>query len=273
MTEVHRLWYTRKGADGAAQGPFPEKQVCGHLLLGRVRADDEVSQDGIYWRKAGEVAELKAGVAQILGATDHAKMDPEWQQERTRAALRWLDERRMPDPRARQAEAAGEAPFQDRRSGQERRQAHDAMAQLVYHEDLGEYEKWERRKLQRYGWGALAVLGAALVAIFTFMATRPSEPVKVGLQLRMSDCGAAPGSGVNWSNCSKDGSLLVGAILRNAELVGASLRNANLSYADLSGANLLYADLEGAQLEGARLGDAVWVDGRICAPDSVGQCR
>jgi uncharacterized protein YjbI with pentapeptide repeats len=103
---------------------------------------------------------------------------------------------------------------------------------------------------------------------------------------------------------------LSGAILRstsliNAELMNAHLRSADLAYADLSGAHLGYADLEGsvltganlrgsdfayanlraadfsfadlreavlggADLEGTRFDNAIWLDGRICKPGSVG---
>ena len=65
---------------------------------------------------------------------------------------------------------------------------------------------------------------------------------------------------------------------RHMRLVGASLRNAVFNHARLSGADLRYADLSGASLAGTdltatRLGNAIWIDGRVCAQDSIGACN
>lgn len=67
------------------------------------------------------------------------------------------------------------------------------------------------------------------------------------------------------------------AVLRNAVLRGADLREVDFSNADLEGADLSFADLTGARIDGvtliaARLGNALWVDRRNCAPDSIGTC-
>jgi len=51
--------------------------------------------------------------------------------------------------------------------------------------------------------------------------------------------------------------------LDKANLSGASLVNANLKGAILDGADLRYADLSGA----------TWMNGSICAADSIGQCN
>ncbi|MBT2989194.1 MAG: pentapeptide repeat-containing protein [Candidatus Thiodiazotropha sp. (ex Ctena orbiculata)] len=71
--------------------------------------------------------------------------------------------------------------------------------------------------------------------------------------------------------------------LEFAHLHGVNLRNANLMFANLSGASLFDADLSGADLRGAnlvgailikaKLDGATWTDGRICAEDSIGECR
>jgi|GEM_PF-3410861 len=63
------------------------------------------------------------------------------------------------------------------------------------------------------------------------------------------------------------------ADLEGANLEGADLRNANLRKADLEEVNLKGAKIDGAQLKGAELESAMWVDGKICAEDSVGYCR
>lgn len=79
--------------------------------------------------------------------------------------------------------------------------------------------------------------------------------------------------GVNLGRCN-----LKGADLSHANLERADLEESNLERADLSGANLRMATLRlsgmtGANLERAILDGAVWKDGRVCAPGSVGHCR
>ncbi len=61
--------------------------------------------------------------------------------------------------------------------------------------------------------------------------------------------------------------------LRGANLMLANLSNTSLLDADLRGANLTGANLTGAILIKAKFGNAIWTDGRICAEDSVGECR
>ena len=60
--------------------------------------------------------------------------------------------------------------------------------------------------------------------------------------------------------------------LQNANLMLANLKGVSLLDADLRGANLRGANLTGTILIKARFGGATWVDGRICAPESVGKC-
>jgi uncharacterized protein YjbI with pentapeptide repeats len=68
------------------------------------------------------------------------------------------------------------------------------------------------------------------------------------------------------------GANLTNAELEDANLQGANLTNANLQRADLEGANLRGAKINGANLRGAELGYAIWVNGKVCAEDSVGSC-
>jgi uncharacterized protein YjbI with pentapeptide repeats len=73
------------------------------------------------------------------------------------------------------------------------------------------------------------------------------------------------------------------ADLRYAQMYGAAMVGINLQYADLRGADLSDADLRFADLskskiddvilENARLGSALWVDGRSCGADSIGKCE
>lgn len=92
---------------------------------------------------------------------------------------------------------------------------------------------------------------------------------------------------VDWGECDLSGAVLPGAVLPEANLSGANLSGADLWVANLSGADLTGANLTGANLDGADLTDATldeadlsnatlggttWVDGRVCAPGSVGTC-
>lgn len=265
----YRLWYVRDAA--GIRGPFPEPMICRFIVLGRLRQDDEVSLDRSFWSPAGEVPELSRALHELLEAHG-ATGDAQWSEERAKAALRWLDERKAPDHRGHQP---AQAPYDhpDLRSGQERRQVPETVEQHVYREWRGEFEARLRHYGQRYGRAAAWLAGAGLMAVLLLLMLEPVHPVKVGLQLGKVDCALPPAQGVRWSGCNKDGAGLAGTDLRAAELVGTSLRQASLADADLSGANLLHADLAGADLSGARLGQAVWVDGRICAADSIGRCR
>lgn len=61
--------------------------------------------------------------------------------------------------------------------------------------------------------------------------------------------------------------------LQGTNLMMANMKRVNLLDADLRGANLQGANLQGAILIQAKLGNATWTDGRVCAADSVGECK
>lgn len=103
------------------------------------------------------------------------------------------------------------------------------------------------------------------------------------MRLDRADLQGANLSGVILQLSSLEGANLMLANLERAHMHGTNLRNANLMLANLTGVNLLDADLTGANLRGAkiegvilmkaRLDQATWTDGRICAADSVGECK
>ncbi|GAA0724831.1 pentapeptide repeat-containing protein [Dokdonella soli] len=66
---------------------------------------------------------------------------------------------------------------------------------------------------------------------------------------------------------------LAGANFSATDLRNADFTNADLSRARLQSANLAGADITNAQFDDAVLDDATWVDGRICAKGSRGNCR
>jgi uncharacterized protein YjbI with pentapeptide repeats len=70
---------------------------------------------------------------------------------------------------------------------------------------------------------------------------------------------------------------LRGRDFSHAELEGANFEKADLSraifrHADLEEANFKDAKITGTIFKGAKLGFATWVDGRMCAEDSLGSC-
>jgi uncharacterized protein YjbI with pentapeptide repeats len=89
------------------------------------------------------------------------------------------------------------------------------------------------------------------------------------------------GSHLQLTNFSKAN--LQGADLSYSHMHGVNLVGANLEGANLEGVNFLDANLTGANLKGANvkkvlwtateLSGATWVDGRVCAPGSKGECR
>jgi uncharacterized protein YjbI with pentapeptide repeats len=109
-----------------------------------------------------------------------------------------------------------------------------------------------------------------------------------GSQLGGADLAYTNMVGANLSEAQLSQASLVGANFRNADLSATNLNGANLAYAifqdanltgaDLTGADLSNADLKGATITFAKIADAkldktIWVDGKVCAVGSVGNCN
>ena len=80
---------------------------------------------------------------------------------------------------------------------------------------------------------------------------------------------------VSWVRADLTGAQMTGANLAEGNFEGTNFTGANLSNADLRGSNLRGSTITqaGVQLSGAKLAGAFWTDGRVCANDSVGECR
>ena len=65
---------------------------------------------------------------------------------------------------------------------------------------------------------------------------------------------------------------MVGADLQHGDMSGALLDGSVLNYCNLKQANLTGASIQRVRLIGARLNEAVWIDGRVCHSTSVGKC-
>lgn len=259
---IHRLWQVKRG--GQVAGPFPESLIVQHILLGRIVADDLISMDGHAWKSYRETPEIIEQISSMIGQDMTSSSDPAWREERLRAVLRYVDERKHLDPRTREALDAAKI---NMRSGIDRRKIPETVEQHSHRVAIAETDQWIKNYRPGKSMAAVALFFAALLIAWVFQQFG-SKDVPVDIGLHVANCDAEPVSKVDWHGCDKTGYFLVGADLREANLKDARLSGANLSYANLKGARL-----DGAVLNDAKLAGATWVDGRVCADDSVGSCR
>jgi hypothetical protein len=294
-TSQRRLWYVRRA--GRVRGPFPPGQISREVLLGRIRGNDELSHDRESWRALTELPELVPETLRHAAGPD--------------AGERLMLARLREDERGRERRAGRKSlTGVDRRRGDRRTvESFEAVAVRSRRAQRAAGEDTEERNLLLPAAVVLTIVFSLAMYFFWY---RPAVPPPArdcqaapapavnwsgcGLagaplaraDLREADLGNANLSGadlqganllradLSYANLENAG--LRGAQLREANLTGTLLRGANLATADLRDANLGYAILEGARLEGvmlagARLDKAIWPDGRVCAPDSIGECR
>lgn len=279
------LWYLRH--EGKTVGPYPPPRVEELLRAGEVTELWEISLDGHDWLPLGESGHFSSAEAGSRREPDGKQ--PAWYEERQRARERW------------------------RGDGDDELVAHDTRLDEARRHSLGVDQQRteqlivaERTRRPSFLIGLLALLALAGIGVSIWLG-QSEAPIKASLNQAVN-CAAVAGEGVNWSACDKRGVALAGAMLRNArldktrledarmagavleyasakranlrnadlrgaKLTAADLSGADLSGADLAGANLRYAVLDGAGLSGTRLDNAVWSDGRACAPGSVGGCQ
>jgi len=285
-------WYVKRGEK--LIGPFPAGQISQSLLLGRLVLKDEISHDKKKWLTIGDVPDL---------IPDVLKMDANDPQvrERLQAAKRWADERRNEDRRV----------DEEREESSDRRQ--DEAMQLREYRSHRESSLSQSRHRQVISSLVLILLLIVLGSIFYNSLSDSPEPLLVkanceaapapgvnwshcrmsGLHMIKRDLHGAVMDSSFLTGANLFGSNLSGVSLayadlslarlgftdmRNAKLKGANLQGADLSNAELTGADLSYADLQGANLENTnlqqvKLANTIWTDGRVCLPDSVGECR
>jgi len=292
-----QIWFTRK--DGVVAGPFPCGMIRRFVLLGRLTEDTEVSPDQQQWYRLGDIERLIPD--------EMRRLETEEDYQRLELARRREDERRR-DRRRGDGESAGA----ERRRGRDRRQAEppEAVDRRRARERSRPLPQQPSRFASYTVIGSL--VGVLVLAGLYVWSTMPEDtgPVRDCAAaavpgVNWSNCSLEgirlPGAelqGARIENADLHGAQLPGAQLtgarlaysnlgaadmrfadlRGAVLLGAGLRGADLSDARLAGADLSYADLRGArirgaQLERANLSKAIWVDGRVCAPGSVGRCE
>lgn len=253
-------------------GQFPIKEIVHSISAGEIVLSDEISPDQVNWlplsRFPGLVPEPPPPQEEEILDEDELK----WRDERAKAAIRW------------------ERPVDEH---------HDVGAPT--HPLL----KW-------LGAITALLAVAGLAAFVASQLQELEEQPQVFIPPPLPNCNAAPTPKVNWRGCDKSGTLLAGsdlsganlsrakfnstdlsgsrfpsanlsqadfsyATLNQAGMAHANLEGANLNFAelreaDLSFANLRDANMAGAVLDGAKLDQAIWSDGRVCAVGSIGQC-
>lgn len=294
---AHKLWYTRR--EDEVKGPFPQGVIHDHILLGRIREGDELSLDGEHWRPLLELPEL---IPEVMRHAD----TPEGRERLIQARLH-ADERRSPERRdAKVTWIGGEHRRRDRREL-------EPVEVQRYRESLIEMREAARSAQAPRTVALALIGAVAVVLVGAFLLYRPQFDTPVAAEcasppapgVNWSYCRlegrrliGADLSGATLSNAALIGSdmrrvqllgsdvryadlsvarmeraTLTGANLTGAVLVRTNLTQANLEAADLSFANLEGAELAGARLDRARLHKTIWVDGRVCGAESIGECR
>lgn len=286
MTNKHGQWYIRK--QGEIIGPFNGSVIINHLIIGRLDMQDEVSADKQHW----------------LPLAKQPALHPETSEDDK--AKRYLDERTGLDRRKQQKSVSPEA----KKRRKERRATEPEIEQERRALRRHLMQKYRQRREHMF-WPLLAtfamLLGLTILAVL-FPTTIPmplpncGAPAAPGVnwnnclksqadlsnldmtaaEMRNSQLGSAKmmntvlaDADIAYANLRHAN--LSYSNLRGASLFGSNLSEADLSYADLTGADLAYADLSNAKLgdsklSGVRLDHAIWVDGRLCAQGSVGEC-
>jgi hypothetical protein len=286
MTNKHGQWYIRK--QGEITGPFNGSVIMNHLIVGRLSMDDEVSADSKQW----------------LPLAQHPGLHPDTMSEDK--AKRHLDERTGLDRRQQQTPRAehlrqrrGERRSTEPESEQERR---DFRRQLMLrYRDRSERMFWPL--LITFGF-LIAITLMAILFPTTIPMPLPNCSSPAAPEVNWNNCLKSQADLSNLDmraahlrNSHLSDARLMNTFLADADMAYANLRHADLSYSDLSGAilfgtnltqadlsnadlsnaDLAYADLTnaklgGVQLDGARLDSAIWIDGQVCAANSIGEC-
>jgi len=289
MKKNPTLWYIR--SDGIVSGPFTASVIRNNLLLGRLDPQkDKASTDQLDWHLIYTQAQLHS----------------DYNVEAAMKSKRNLDERNGFD--RRHPMSTEQVTPQNRVTDRRNHEAEHDIQRRQFRTLL--MQKFRQRK-ERILWPIIAVfliLSTLLILAIYYAKPFPSPHancklapdtgvdwrncLKPQMDLRNSKLNNAHLRnsqlvGSNLMNANLSGSDMAYIDLRfsnlsysqldNVLLLGANLKNADLSYADLSNSDLSYADLSNANLGGSKLDNvrfdhAIWIDGQICSPNSIGEC-
>lgn len=304
--ELKQLWYTRRGDE--IRGPFPAGLITRYILLGRIRGTDELSIDQREWAPVSEHPDLIPEVLKADLSTGEARQRllaaRRWEDERGGEERRGPRERPQAgeDRRARRERRGPEAAEvvsrrtvalalkKEARAGRKGQllRGSGTLALILFILGVGWYYAsqqeplahkvrledpdhcsappgpgvdWSNCHLEGGEWNN-ADLAHARLRNATLIGARLA-----GARLTGGDLAYANLSLASLRDADLSGALLLGANLQRADLANVNLQDADLSYANLTG-----AALRGANLANTRLGNAIWVDKSVCAPDSIGHC-
>lgn len=240
-------WYLRRGED--VRGPFPWAAITRHAGLGRIHPSDLLSRDRREWQPSRELLPSLDEAA----LADVAEIAPPSDSERSNLAA---DRHPGRVPLLAVALALGLCAALAVHGPPSR-----VAAQPDCRAPAAPGVNWEFCRFEE-----IELAGANLVGLAARNAALRGAHL-AGARLSAADLAYADLGAADFTL----------ADLGQARLVGASLRDARLNHAKLTGADLRNADLRGASVAGAewsaaRLGGALWVDGRVCPPDAVGDC-
>lgn len=277
-------WYLRRGAE--IRGPLRWAIIVRDAGLGRIHPTDRLSRDRDNWLAPADIwPRLPAPASLVGGASDERRVE----RRDTNSDVR-IEQRQRTDRRA-----AEDPRVIDRRLRSERVWAGLQRSSRVS----------ARVPLLVTALALCASLAFAMRPSPTAQAATPDCHAPAASKVNWDFC-AKPKqqlarenlAGMSARNAQLHGADLTNTNLRGADfayadlsasdftladghqmrLVGASLRKAVFNHARLTGADLRFADLSGASLAGTELsatllGNAIWIDGRVCAHDSIGVCN
>jgi uncharacterized protein YjbI with pentapeptide repeats len=290
-----KLWYIRRS--GSVQGPFPSGTLRRFVLLGRVKLTDQVSLDKKQWKSVKNVPEVVPPEVRKAAAEGHLQdVLPIHLREDERAGL----ERRSKDQ---------DNEYKNQRKGQ-RRQDEPELVQRhrLAKAELRQLTK-KRRRIPFVALVVTSLLVMLTVGVGLYIGAPdaiqdPDCNAKAGPGVNWRNCRL---DAVRSESANLEGAILNSTILRMAKFSGAIFNLADLQYADLSGSDLSYAEftdakmkginlqsadltnadltnsdlsyanlrgsrMGGAKIGGARLDKAIWIDGTVCSPGSLGKC-
>ena len=294
------LWFIK--SKGKVTDPFPVKLIGSYLVLGRIDLDTPVSIDQEKWIPISRLPSLIPDEVR-LSHTVEGRAGLE--QARSRE-----DERRSDTRREQANRRDKERAESDRREAADRRQNNEKVSKsyMKLRADLSA-NRIKAKKIRLFSLVVLFLVVISLMVSFLFVepvgitesvdcSSKAAPNVDwhscnknsidlVSKSLQKSNLHSIHLNSAllintnfteaNLSYASLQNANLSNAILKGALLVGANLNNANLSYADLSGVDLSYADLRNAvlsntQVLNTKLDNAIWLDGRRCAKQSIDKC-
>lgn len=169
---MRQLWYVRRGQ--RVSGPFPFPALEQDFLLGRLRLEDELSEDRATWLRVAEQPQIAAIVA-MQTALPGQSQERDWKLERLAAARRWANQRIGLDREVHDERSSDSQPREgNRRAPSTTTQRSSQSGRSAPSMQPGTAWRWVAAVL------ALGIL--LLVLIAYYIGTVVPVPVKLGLQ-------------------------------------------------------------------------------------------